>query len=605
MNNFDFKNSFLLVIALFLFLSSTTLAQKKLNKLTNYAGNNYWVVEKNGFKGLKSGKGKQIVPASYDLVLPSLQPDFSFIAQTGKLGLYDNVTQQELVLEKEFDKVSLFVDVDNTLVLKFSNPYDYENREDIYILNRDSNKSVILQKEEKYQYHKPKERREENGLERVDSIYFIHHFSHVGFLEEDNTMQEEFPNVNLETSIQKTGVYSIEVNDFVVPPEFVSMYRLSQEDYFETIFFYDYYNAIQLDKAVINERSKNNKPTNNWVDMYTVGLYNKEFKLLVVPQKKNILPLSNEWYYLPTINDSLSIYDNKGNLALQLSNIPNEAISLDFIGNKFYLATETDDEWDVNMEMRTEFYTYHIYNENGEFLKTEKFSIGTSTKKKNVSVVLVQKQDDEWDFLYGTYDFEKSEYVIPPVYESFQKQYFRNDIFICKEGKCSYYFELEKGENYRYFDQYLEPFIPERAISKDIYEQYRTFNHTFYPSDLSYYTEIKEVDANDQAYSLFSKKGIVITHELYEYELMLLDEYAGFVFATFDKFEILEMYDIYEFKNSSEKQHPSYALIDKERNRLLLPPFFNKMNFNRENQTLEFKYQEESGSILLERYEKD
>lgn len=605
MKKIESKNLYLLIIAFFLLISSAAIAQKKINKLTNYNGKDYWVVEKNGLKGLKSGNGKQIVPAAYDLVLPSLLSDFSFIAQNGKLGLYDNVTQQELVLEKEFDKVSLFVDVDNKLILNFYNPYDYNNREDIYVLNRGSNRAIIIQKEEKYQYHKPKERREENGLERVDSVYFIHHFSHVGFFEKDNTIQEESPNVNLEASIQKTGVYSLESNDFVVAPEFISISHLFEEDYFESMFYYDYYNAIQLDKATIIESSQNNKQTNSWSDLYIVGLYNKAFKLLVAPQKKTIYPLSNNWYYLPTTNDSLTIYDNQGNRALQLANLPDAVVSLDLIGNRFYLATETDDEWDVNMEMRTEFYTYHIYDEQGEFIKTEKFSIGTSTKKNNVSVVLVQKLDNEWDFLYGTYDFGKSEFVIPPIYNSFRKQFFSDDIITCKPDNCSYYFELEKGENYRYFDQHLEPFIPERAISKDIYEQYRKFNHTFYPNDLSYYTEITEVDANDQAYSLFSKKGIAITHELYEYELMLLDDYAGFVFTTFDKFEILAMYDIYEFKNSEEKQHPSYALIDKERNRLLLPPFFSKMNFNAEKSKLEFTYQGESGSILLERYDKD
>ena len=157
------KNLYLLIMAFFLLLSSTTIAQKKINKLTNYAGKDYWVVEKNGLKGLKSSKGKQIVPAAYELVLPSLLSDFSFIAKNKKLGLYDNVTQQGLVLENEFDKVSLLVDDDNELVLKFTNPYDYSNKQSTYILTRDLNQMVTLQKEEKYRYHKPKERNEENG----------------------------------------------------------------------------------------------------------------------------------------------------------------------------------------------------------------------------------------------------------------------------------------------------------------------------------------------------------------------------------------------------------------------------------------------------------
>lgn len=600
MNTHQPKSYALLLLVFYYLVGTCAIGQKKITKLTDYAGSDYWIVQKKGLKGLKSGKGKQIVPALYDLVLPSIQSEFSFIAKNGKLGIYDNLKQKELVLEGDYDKVSLFIDIDNQLVLKFTNPYSYNNTESGYVLKRDSNNDIFLHKEEKYVYHETMHPFEENGLEKADSMNFIHHFSSLVVFQNTDKIEEEIMNVNLNESFQKTGVYSLSINKFTVPPEYVSIERLFEMDDYESTFFYDFYIVSQLDLAIFDKTVKTYQPIRELRDLYKTGLYSTTFKLLVAPQHKSILPLGNDWFYIPTTNDSITVYDNKGNLTLQLSNIPEDAVFLQHIGRKYYLATETDDDWDVNMEMRTEFYNYHIYDENGNYIKSDKFSIDYSTYKKNISIVLVQKQDNEWEFLYGAYDFEKSEFVIPPVFSSIDKRFFREDIITCTTGNCSYYFELEKEESYSYLDQNLEPFTPTSAISKDIFER---IYHRFNPEYLTYYTQITPVFEGNRIYKVFEEEGIVITHEIYEDELMLLDGYAGYVFAEFGKFQIMAMYEIYDFEHQEEEQNPSYGLIDKKRSRLLLPPFFSKMEFNKESNKLEFTYEGESGSILLERYE--
>lgn len=599
MKNINSRNIYSLILTFFLFLSSTTIAQKKINKLINYTGKDYWVVKKDGLRGLNSGEKEKLVPANYDLALPSSDVNLSFIAKNGALGLYDILNRKELLLLGGFNRVSLFVDVDNKLVLKFYNPYNYDNKEVVYILKRDIDKQIILKKEEKYAYHKPIETHEENGLERVDSVHFIHHFSNLAIYPNEDKIEEEAMNVNLESSIQKTGVYSLAINDFIVPPEFISIVRLFEEDNYENIFYLDFYSAMQLDKASFDKTSKSYKPIREWNDLHRNGLYSKAFKLLVPPQRQRVSPLGNEWYYLPTNSDTLSIYDQNGSIALHLSDFTEPPSSLEFIGNKYCLATESDDQWYVNMEMNTKFYTYYIYNKDGTFLKTEKFNMGSATKNNNVFVVQVQAADDDWTFLYGIYNFEKSEFVLPPVYTSIERKYFREGIIDCKPGNCSCYFELEKRGSITYLDQNMNPFIPQHAINADVFEKLDSYDSNF-KADL----QITELDVDDPDYKSFLHKALPIAFKLTDYEFSTFEfeplVLYGFVQSEYKNIEILTVYAY----DSKEGDQPFFALRYKNDYRLLLPPFFSKMEFNKDKNTLEFTYQGASGSISLERYEK-
>lgn len=126
-----------LFLIVFLAISIQSLGQKKITKLSNYAGKDYWVVEKDGLKGLKERKDL-IVPVAYDLVLPTLFPEFAFIIKNGNIGLYDIKTQGEVAVEKEFTAVNLYrgMAVDN-YVLVFGHEEDYYTSDfSYYAINR-------------------------------------------------------------------------------------------------------------------------------------------------------------------------------------------------------------------------------------------------------------------------------------------------------------------------------------------------------------------------------------------------------------------------------------------------------------------------------------
>ncbi|MGL1889655.1 MAG: hypothetical protein OCD76_24285, partial [Reichenbachiella sp.] len=78
------------------------MAQKKQTLLSGYWAEDIWMVNRKGKIGLQSKKGKEIVPALYDLVLPTILPKFSFIVKDGKLGIYDNESQKEVILKSNF-----------------------------------------------------------------------------------------------------------------------------------------------------------------------------------------------------------------------------------------------------------------------------------------------------------------------------------------------------------------------------------------------------------------------------------------------------------------------------------------------------------------------
>jgi len=45
-----------LFLIVFLAICTASFAQKKISKLSNYAGHDYWIVEKTELTGLKEGK---------------------------------------------------------------------------------------------------------------------------------------------------------------------------------------------------------------------------------------------------------------------------------------------------------------------------------------------------------------------------------------------------------------------------------------------------------------------------------------------------------------------------------------------------------------------
>ncbi len=580
----------LVLILITFVLNSQSFAQKKLNKLTNYNGRDYWIVEKNGFKGLKPNKGKAVVPANYDLALPSLLPEISFIAKDGNIGLYDNLNQREIVWESNLPAMFVTTNRSGELEVVFTDN-DYNNPKEIwYTLTEDENQEITANKQTTIDYSSYYLN---NGLERIDSLNYIHHFSKVVKLEGE----ENYNIVDLEKTVQKTGVYSLALNDFVVAPAYKSFEKLGEYDEYENYVNTDFYNAIQLDKSSYTNNEEDYKPTKLFKDLFRIAVYSPDFKLLLAPQTQYIAPVNNGGFYTKCQTGSLLIYNSEGDLAFDIKSFPNEFYSIYLYGSFCYLKTENMSEVEHGFNM----FTFYMYNKEGSLINTEHLQIHFSNDSNNIVVVSTPDPAFEGDLFFGFYDFGKNEFFIPPTYSIITKHFYRKDIVTCAPNNCSYYFELKNGNEVSYLDQHYKTFTPKRAIEKNVFEQLYLVDSWF---DEEVYLEVEPTNEHDPDYKLYTKTDIPITYkikgsDLNEYEAEPLDFY-GFVSEEFKELEIVAMYS---FGDRNPDEQRAYGLKYKNESYFLLPPFFSKMEFDKENNKLYFTYKEESGSILLERYE--
>jgi len=576
------------ILFLFIVCDISVVAQKKISKLTNFAGRDYWIVEKNGLKGLKSKKEGIVVPVEYDLALPAVQPEFSFIIKNGNLGLYDNKMQKELVVEENHAIMNLYEGYDeSTYVLVFGDVNDYFGNEPVYyILKRDSLDVITSVKEEYSDYNLLVKL--ENGLEKAGNSIIIHRFSLI-LSNKDSDGNEE---VNSRKSIQKTGVYSLDLNKFIVPSEFVNFYQSFDYDAYESIAYYDFYQAVKIDSDL--EFIAGYGP-----QLYS--LYSMDFKELVAPKPEISWPMQDGGFFRRTQTDSLVVFSDKGELILSIPDVKADPVSVNMVGDLVYLGNYYDDDY-VNDEMNMNLKEYHIYTRKGELITTKKFDVDLSADSQSVRLITIQDPNDEWSFLTGFFDIEKVEMVIEPVYSYIVKIDFKDGIIKCDVGNCSYYFLLKKGDEYDYIDQEFKPFTPQPAISGSIFENYMIdMFYSMSPEEMNDYIGVYPIDTSNSDYDFFKKQGMDVTIEITDYELFSMDPYVGISYDTYQNVEIVEMYDYYAAKD--KKLIATYGLINKSRDRLYLPPFFDKIEFNRQNNTLEFTYKGESGSILLERYE--
>ncbi len=571
-----------LFLIVFLVISIQSLGQKKITKLSNYAGKEYWIVEKTGFKGLKEGKDL-VVPVAYDLVLPSLFPEFAFIIKNGNLGLYDIKTQRELAVERGFTAVNLYRGMAaNNYVLVFGHEDDYYTSDfSFYVINRTNGLSI---KKIESRYELDYRTDTKNGIEILAKGEIIHRFSHI--IKEKNKDEKEM--ITLSKSIQKTGVYSSSLNKFVVPPTYNTYHRAfkyaysSREayNYFESAFY------------------KKNATTGNTQKLY--GLSNLDFKEIVLPANFQPMPFVGG-YYQKTKSDSLYVFTKQKELLLAVAGIKESPIEINSVGNLIYVGFFYEGAG-VNEEMGMNLLDHHIYSQKGELLGNYKFDIDL-TVNDSVSWVTVQALDDLWSFLQGVFNVYTAKYVILPEYNSIRTYYYNQTLLNCKSGNCSFYYELRKGDSFIYLDQKLEPLVATNAIEGDFGEDY-LFDFLYNSvKDIPYYVQIEEVDNADTYYDELRSYGIEVSLSISERELYSMDDFAGSSYDSYKNIEIVKMYSASRSYKNGNKPIPMYGLISINHDKFYLPPFFSKMEFNKKNNTLEFTYKDEEGSILLERYE--
>jgi hypothetical protein len=570
------------LIMVCLVFGNQAYTQKKIAKLSNYAGKDYWLVEKNGLKGLKSKKGDMIVPVAYDLALPAVQDEFSYIIKNGNLGLYDNIMQLEIVIEENQTIVNLYEGEDKSYLLVFGKRDNYYSDKRIYYILKRNGLNVIKPVKKSYEYINS-DKSIKNGLEKTKNSKIIHQFSQL--------IYDETGKFSREKSIQKTGVYSLELNKFIVNPQFLSIERSIGLDLSEHLTYYDYYEVSQL-------ISESKEKTGQFTIVY--GLYNLNLEEVVSPKPSRTIPSGSGGYFRISPNNSLFLFSAQGELICTLPNIKEVVASVNVVGDLFYIGFYYDDGG-VNMEMKMDLQEYHVYDKDGKLLKKEKFEINFSYDSYPVKIVTVQDPKNEWDFLVGLFNIQKADYEILPVYNKIRKRYYKEGLIKCNENNCSYYYKLTKGDEHTFIDQNLRALTPQRAISKDVFEDLYLdeFYYDYYNEGIA--LEIHNYDSAEIQLHKINENNITLaitnTSENVSFDQKL--EFYGYINSSDQKVEIIASFSTYAHIGDN----PEFGLRYIGSKEFILPPFFSQMEFNKENNTLEFTYKGESGSILLERYD--
>ncbi len=585
-----------LAIVVCVFITIPSYAQKNQTKLSGYWDNDIWMVQKKGNRGIKSDEGKIIVPVKYDLALPSVYPEFSFIVKDGNLGLYNNIGNVEVVMQTGYSEMDLFVNEDHKTILVFTKT---NNSKEAFELKRSAEGIIELTKLPIPELEYPEEIMQDNGLKKLDSDHYVHKFSNVKLEINEDYIEEEIYDVLVKETFQKTGVFSVAQGKFIIPAEYLSIAFLTRKGLFYQTIKGGLIRTTQLDNNIFDSTAVDFKTKLNYGDVtFLSGLYTSDYISLIDPQPIHISPTNNGGYY--TISkDSLKVFDKEGEFVFLVPQLPKEFDSFEAIGGKFYLAAYTD--WEINDEMESEFKNYFIYDTNGSLLAIENMNVEFSTGNKYEKVVMVQNPEDEWDFYYGIFDFEKRDFVLDPVYKSINKVYFKDDIIKCETKKCSYYLKAEKegDKEYYYLDQNLSPFTPQTALLEEVIK-YLDYEPRFSSRDK---TRVYQLDSEMADYIPLSINTNAITLKVEDpIALALSDDGIEAYNAYSKKYRNLEIVIAYA-KEDIEGATPFFGLKYINQNHFLLRPVFSDMKFNTTKNTLDFRYKNETGSILLERYE--
>ncbi len=298
--------------------------------------------------------------------------------------------------------------------------------------------------------------------------------------------------------------------------------------------------------------------------------------------------------------DTLIVYNKDGETKFQISHkLPKEINSVMVFGNYCYV----EDKELVWLEFESESYMsiYYVYNRAGELLKTEQIAFNFFNKSDHVVPASIVQNN--W-YLSGVYDLERAEYVIAPSYDFIEIKFYSNDLAICYESQCSYYFEVHKGKKVKFFDKNLSPIKVKTAIPKKAYDELTLayYKSLFEVGNLAKIHPIEKSNPNHQ-YFLANKSPVtlIIAEDVPEKQHKEAIAFYGYKEAIYKNIEIVAIYNI----NTVAGDKPLFGLKYTHLDRFILSPVFDSMSFNISQQSLNIQIENKSGKLLLERYENE
>ena len=387
---------------------------------------------------------ERIKNTDYQLVLPAQDSTISFIINHGKIGVYDNVHDNELLLKGQIDGVEI-------APINVYKAY-------IDLLAEDGRGELIV----KETYLLSKDRSGKASISKVDSGKREKSYSHTGYFYENNIRLIDDGRVihNLSAVepsdmhnglriFQKSGVYSLKENRFVIPPEHVRIEAIRSLKYEKDgpLFFKSF--VIEEDEAIHQveyfdeEGDLYGLPTEN----FKYGLYNSEFQVLIEASDSKINSMRFGGFHK---EDGINELYNKSGRLITTENIDISNYEEVFITEQYIVVRHSVYDEAVNFDDQE---VYSFYDKTGEFIEGKSLEISKFLEMPNKALGIVTSYDEDFEYITysGVFDFDKRAFAIPDIYD---------EIKVEGEHGTDYYFFCRKKDSITYYDMDFKVFNP-------------------------------------------------------------------------------------------------------------------------------------------------
>lgn len=277
---------------------------------------------------------------------------------------------------------------------------------------------------------------------------------------------------------------------------------------------------------------------------------------------------------------SVKIFDKKGHLKLHLA-FEEKLKSIVSSDSFYYLASSVD-------TLKTE--TQNIFNLKGEKIGEALFNFESWIEHGKIANISRINEMDSTQRSFGIYNFEKAKFLIPAKYKQIEREQFANGILKCPTKKCAYYYKAKQEESSDFYDENFNSFYAKYAIEalKSYWES----------EEQTQFKIEKFAEQDNRVLKIFESMGIKIDYSISSSDGLSEQIYYGKLYSQIGHLKIIKVYKSLDSK-------PVYALQKEDSAYLLLPPIFDKIDFNIEFGGLKLSYKEETADIRLKRYTYD
>lgn len=382
------------------------------------------------------------INTAHKRMFPTQDSTFSFSVTERHLGIYDNLHQQEVLSKEQITGINItpissfkvYVDV-----LIESGLGKLEVKE-TYVLSRDSNTFFLLDQVDSKKKHTGYDHAGyyyENSIRLANNDVVVHNLSEIS----PSSSQDGLP------VFQKSGVFSLKENRFVIPPEHVRIdvihspeYEKEGPHFFRTLVIVEDEFIHQME-YYDEEGYLYGLPLEN----FRHGLYSSDFQLLIKPTDAKIESMHFGGFH----RGKVDLYDRSGR------HIPTNYINTSgcedvFVSEHFIIVQQGVDEEDHSNEK-----IYSFYDNDGRLIESRTLEVSNflSIPQKALALVSSHNEDFEYITYQGIFDFDKRALVVPSIY---------NEIKVEDGNLVGYYFSCRKADSLVYYNKDFKIFEPSK-----------------------------------------------------------------------------------------------------------------------------------------------